>query len=425
VSAPAVHAGAPGVAAQLLEAKQWVRSADDGAVSAEFVGTEPARVPAAAERVLIADDNADMREYLGRLVSPYWHTTLVPDGRAALESALAAPPDLVLSDVMMPEMDGVALLAALRADDRTKTIPVILLSARAGEEARLTGLETGADDYLVKPFSAREVVTRVRTHLEMARVRREAFDALRRTQSQLIQSAKLASLGELVAGVAHEVNNPLAFVISHLDTIQRSLARVEQEVAGRLPNETASQWQRALTRLPQLSGGLTRIQELVLKLRTFARLDEGERKLISVRQSIDSVLVIVGHRLGTRITVSMELNAPDRIDCFAGLFNQVLMNLITNAIDAIADKGTIAIKSDLRNGQFELSVADTGCGISESVRARVFDPFFTTKPVGQGTGLGLSIAHSIAVKHGGELELSARDGGGTLATLRFPLRAVP
>jgi signal transduction histidine kinase len=99
--------------------------------------------------------------------------------------------------------------------------------------------------------------------------------------------------------------------------------------------------------------------------------------------------------------------------------------LITNAIDAIADKGTIAIKSDLRNGQFELSVADTGCGISESVRARVFDPFFTTKPVGQGTGLGLSIAHSIAVKHGGELELSARDGGGTLATLRFPLRAVP
>lgn len=424
VSTPTEYTVAPATAAQLLEAKQWIRKPDEAALSGGLETTEvkapPTGVPAG--RLLIADDNADMRHYLRQLLSPYWETTVAPDGKAALDSALAAPPDLVLSDVMMPEMDGVTLLDALRANEKTKTIPVILVSARAGEEARLAGLETGADDYLVKPFSAREVVTRVKTHLDMARLRREAYEELRRTQAQLIQSAKLASLGELVAGVAHEVNNPLAFVISHLDTVQRSLAAVEPALAGALPERAATQWDRALARLPELRGGLARIQELVLKLRTFARLDEGERKRISVRESIESVLTIVRHRLGDRIQVSMDLRGPEVIDCFAGLFNQVLMNLVTNAIDAIDGSGSIVIRSELRDGQFELSVADTGRGIPDAVRARVFDPFFTTKPVGQGTGLGLSIAHSIAQKHGGDIELSPRDGGGTVARMRFPLK---
>src|SRR5207244_714922 len=125
---------------------------------------------------LVADDNSDMREYLVRLLAPRWAVEVVADGEAALASSLERPPDLILSDVMMPRMDGVALLRALRADPRTNTIPVVLLSARAGEEAVVAGLETGADDYLVKPFSARELVSRVATHLEMVRVRRVATD---------------------------------------------------------------------------------------------------------------------------------------------------------------------------------------------------------------------------------------------------------
>ena len=416
-------AAAPEVAAQVLEAKQWVRPADIAVLSSDFPAAEaeaPLRAPSSG-RILVADDNADMREYLRRLLSPHWSTTLAPDGRAALDAALSSPPDLILSDVMMPEMDGVALLHALRADARTKTTPVILLSARAGEEARLAGLETGADDYLVKPFSAREVLTRVRTHLEMGRLRREAYDELRRTQAQLIQSAKLASLGELVAGVAHEVNNPLAFAISHLNTVERSLEAVQQAGAHPSSGQAATQWERALSRLREMHDGLTRIRELVLKLRTFSRLDEGEQKQINVRESIDSVLSIVGHRLEARITVATDFRGPEIIDCFAGLFNQAVMNLVTNAIDAIDEAGTISITTDLRDDHFELCIADTGRGIPEAVRDRVFDPFFTTKPVGQGTGLGLSIADSIAKKHGGQIQLAPRRGGGTEARLRFPL----
>ena len=425
---PATLSDLPSAFAQVLEAKQWTRDADgagpeyarDTAVE-KAEGVSPRAQGSRGGRVLVADDNADMREYLDRLLSPYWETTLVPDGRAALDAALTAPPDLILSDVMMPGMDGVALLAALRADARTRTIPVILVSARAGEESRLAGLETGADDYLVKPFSAREVVTRIRVHLEMARLRREAYDELRRTEAQLIQSAKLASIGELVAGIAHEVNNPLAFAISHLHTVNRNLEGVRAAVGPPLLELGGAQWQRALDRLQEMQGGLTRIQELVLKLRTFARLDEGERKQISVRESVDSVLTLLTHRLTSRITISKDLRGPDLIESFAALFNQAIMNLLTNAIDAIEGEGSIVITSDLRSGFFELCVADDGRGIPEPLRTRVFDPFFTTKPAGEGMGLGLSITHSITRKHGGSLELSPKEGGGTLATIRFPL----
>jgi DNA-binding response OmpR family regulator len=145
--------------------------------------------------ILIADDNSDMRQYLVRLLSERYEVQAFPDGKAALDAALERAPNLVLSDVMMPNLDGFGLLRELRADPQTKTVPIILLSARAGEEARVEGMEQGADDYLIKPFSARELLARVQTHLQMARVRSQAEDALRRRTEQFETLFNEAPLG--------------------------------------------------------------------------------------------------------------------------------------------------------------------------------------------------------------------------------------
>jgi signal transduction histidine kinase len=440
------------LAAHVLEAKRWLRS------SSEARASMPARPstwpPSQGERpgrLLVAEDNADMRDYLRSLLAPHWETQLVPNGKAALDAALDSPPDLVLSDVMMPEMDGVALLQALRADPRTSTVPVILISARAGDEARLLGLETGADDYLVKPFAAREVLTRVRTHLEMARARKasgeaaralsetraslmadleqkhvalgSAYAELRETQSQLVQSAKMASLGELVAGIAHELNNPLSFALGHIHTISGALGKLKPGGDALAEGDVESTWQRATDRARELRGGLERISDLVRRLRTFSRLDEGELKHVSVRESVESVLTILRHRLSDHISLVVELGEPDEIECYASLFNQAAMNLLTNAVDAVDGAGHVTLTTGARDGWFELVVSDDGPGIPEAIRERVLEPFFTTKPVGSGTGLGLSITHSIAQRHGGVVELCPREGGGTVASLRFPLQA--
>jgi PAS domain S-box-containing protein len=215
----------------LEEALSWLRDPADGAaapVPAERV--EPARSPRA--RVLVADDNADMRSYLRGVLAPHFAVELAGDGRVALDAARRAPPDLVLTDVMMPDLDGFGLLQALRADERTRAIPVVMLSARAGEESRIEGLQAGADDYLVKPFSARELIARVRTHLELSRLRRESE----------LQSSRLNTLFEqapaaicVLAGPAHVyrlMNPPCLEAIGYRPVIGRTIRQAMPELEG-------------------------------------------------------------------------------------------------------------------------------------------------------------------------------------------------
>jgi two-component system, NtrC family, sensor kinase len=248
-----------------------------------------------------------------------------------------------------------------------------------------------------------------------------AYAELQAKQVQLIQAVKMASLGELVAGIAHEINNPLSFVVSHLKTASTSLGKVRQELGESASVTLKEQCERAQNRLAESRQGMDRIGNLVLKLRTFSRLDEGEQKQVSIREGIASVLTILEHRFKDRIRVETHFGHPDLVECFPSLLNQAIMNLVANAIDAITDEGTISITSGADADSYMILVTDTGHGIPEHLRQRVLDPFFTTKPVGQGTGLGLSISYSIAQRHRGTLELRPREGGGTVASIRFPL----
>ena len=363
---------------------------------------------------------------------------LARSGNQALRMLLKRAFAVALLDVQMPEMDGFEVARHARQNPTTRDVPLLFLTAtHDSEEGVLRGYGSGAVDFLFKPIDSMILRSKVRVFLDLYRSRSEltaqkhalettyaelqkAHRELKATQAQLVQSAKMASLGELVAGIAHEINNPLSFAVSHLDTAQKSLAHVEAEHAGAWLESTGQHWTRARSRLHEMAIGLERIRELVIKLRTFSRLDEGERKRVNLRECIDSVLMILKHRMKDRIVVDLSLGVPEELDCYPGLLNQALLNLLANAIDAIAGRGTITIASDVSDGVYRIAISDTGPGIPREIRARVFEPFFTTKPVGQGTGLGLSITYSIVRKHEGTLELKDAEGGGTMVVIRLP-----
>jgi two-component system, NtrC family, sensor kinase len=391
--------------------------------------------------VLIVDDvEANLTALRAVLEGVRCTVTSASSGTQALRALLRNDFAVMLLDVQMPEMDGYEVARHARMNPATREVPIIFLTATHDSAENVArGYGSGAVDFLFKPFDSTVLLSKVRIFLELYSSRQKLTDAnldlrrsneqlaaayqdLKSAQSQLVQSAKMASLGELVAGVAHEINNPLAFVLSHMDTIRRSLEQYRGHVSPGMPREAEDQWQRAHSRMAEAEVGLGRIRDLVLKLRTFSRLDEGERKIASISECIDSVVTILGHRLKDRIRLVTELGVPDQLDCFPALLNQVLLNLLANSLDAIDGEGTVTIKTGAEGQTFVIAISDTGSGIPSELRERVLEPFFTTKPVGQGTGLGLSIAYSIVKKHEGTLELGDAPGGGTLATLRLPLR---
>jgi two-component system NtrC family sensor kinase len=412
--------------------------------------------------VLLVDDiEANLIALEAQLGTLSCNLVRANNGNDALRELLKREFAVMLLDVQMPEMDGYEVATYARENPATCQVPIIFVTAMLEtEEKVLRGYGSGAVDFLFKPVNPTILRSKVKVFLELAQGRHQLWRAhgeleaknrelheavaskaalaesfqhanvelgrayldLKAAQTSLIQAAKMASLGELVAGIAHEINNPLAYCVSHVETVKRCLRNVETGARVALSEPPVSQpWERAQSRLDDMSLGLARITDLVVKLRTFSRLDEGEMKKVNVKESIDSVLTILGHRLAPRIQVNLDCGRPERIECNPALFNQALMNLISNAVDAISGEGTIGISTGAAGGMYRLVVQDTGSGIDPKVRDRIFEPFFTTKPVGVGTGLGLSIAYSIVQKHGGKLEAEDAPGGGTRMVMQIPL----
>ncbi len=419
-------------------------------------------------RVLVIDDSATYRQSLSdELREDGCEVTQVTSGDEGLKRLAELDYDCVMVDMVMPGMDGIAFCKELstRRSDAQTPIVVLMLSAYENKENVARALEAGADDFvgkstemsvlrarlrallrrkflleqnerIIEEFRVREMETlRAKAEKEAAEARaalaegleranrdlEEANRKLRETQVHLIQSEKMASLGQLVAGIAHEINNPLSFALSNVFSIQNWLAAVLAEADGCLAGDARARLEKARARIVDTGQGLERVRELVVKLRTFSRLDEGEFKRIDVREAIESVLLFLRHKTADRIDVVRDFAADNDLGCYAGQLNQVIMNVIANAVDAIPETGTLTVRTGLaEDGSFLIAVRDSGCGIPPENLERIFDPFFTTKAVGQGTGLGLAISYKIVQAHQGRIEIDSAVGSGTEVRVLIP-----
>ena len=410
--------------------------------------------------VVVAEDNADMRRLLVHLLAAEFTVRPARNGREALELVRARPPALVVTDVMMPEMSGTELCEAIKADPELAGIPVMLVTSKAERAMKIEGLERGADDYVTKPFHPRELLARARALVRVRSLQEElaeqnaalerALRHVRETEVQLIQAERRAAVGELAAGLAHEMNNPLNFALNAVRELRACLERVSAFVAGVAELDwrdgaKAAEAARRLQELEAESGvaeaaataaelvgivieGLERTERLVADLRDIGTPRGHRTEPVELGRVLDSTLALVRpvmHR--NRITVEREIaEGLPRVPGDPSALAQLLLNLLKNAAEALEETGgTVRIRAALAadGAGVEVSVSDDGPGIDPALAERIFEPFVTTRPPGRGTGLGLPISRRIAEAHGGSLALDATAGAGATFVLRLPLEA--
>jgi signal transduction histidine kinase len=450
---------------RLTEMEQTVERAEGAAAPAQAKAFMPAgSVPRDAPEVLVVEDNADMRQLLSFLIGQEFQLRVARNGREAMEAVRARKPDLVLTDVMMPELSGTELCAALKGDPATEGIPVVLITSKAEREMKIEGLELGADDYVTKPFHPRELLARIRSLVKLRRLQEElserntlleatneelqgTMNELKEASAQLVHAERLSALGELAAGVAHEVNNPVNFAVNALKALQECVGEV-REVAAKMAQVDACEPEAFAKRIRELqrlrerlrfderadalvelagivSEGLERTSKLVGDLRDFAAPDDRPRADLDLTKGLRSTVRLVGQSLaktGIEVRVNLPTHLP-RIEGEARALNQVFLNLLKNAAESLTGRsGCIDLTARPEGDAVVIELRDDGPGIAPEVREHVFEPFFTTKNAERGSGLGLSICRRIVKQHGGSIELESEPGRGTLVRLRLPVR---
>jgi signal transduction histidine kinase len=368
-------------------------------------GEHPAGDP--RPRVLVADDNADMRQYIVRLLGERHRVEAVPDGEAALSAARERPPDLVLTDVMMPRRDGFGLLQALRADPATRETPVIMLSARAGEESRVEGMEAGADDYLIKPFSARELLARVGAHLQMARIRRDASEALRDADRRK---------DEFLAVLSHELRGPLAPLGNMLKVLRRADGEPE------LTRQAHATMERQLAHLVRLVDDLLDISRIT---RNKMELRKERVELAGILHQGLEACRPQAEEFRHDITVRLPPE-PIYLNADPVRLGQVFQNLLHNACKYTEPAGRIRLTAERQEGDVVVTVQDSGLGIPPDKLASIFDMFTqvdgSRERAQGGLGIGLTLVKRLVEMHDGTVEArSEGPGRGSAFVVRLPV----
>lgn len=405
--------------------------------------------------ILIVDDSSANIMLLGSILQDHGYTVRAAiTGELALKNVHRQAPDMILLDVNMPGMDGYEVCKALKSEPSLVEIPVIFVSAAGDTEDKLRAFEEGGVDYVTKPFQAKEVLARVETHLTLARARKEleqknsalekALFELKQTQTHLVQSEKMAALGMLTAGIAHELNNPLNFISASVQALKKIVVPFEELIHlcekshGNCThferwcndNNHSELCETLIELVDNSCYGSNRAAEIVRGLRIFTRLDESELKSTDLHENLDAVLLLLHNRYMNRIKITKNYGELPTWVCQPGKLNQVFMNLVSNAIDAIYAKPwqtpdeeiTITTRLEERNDGYwaVVDITDTGTGMTDDVKQRLFQPFFTTKNVGDGVGLGLAISHGIVHEHEGTIEVESAPGKGSTFRVIIP-----
>jgi len=378
--------------------------------------------------VLVADDNADMRQYIGRALAGEFEVQTVADGAAALAALKMRIPDLIVADVMMPRLDGFGLLSAVRSDPETSGIPFIMLSARAGEESRIEGLEAGADDYLVKPFSARELLARVDGHIKMNQLRRRGEAALRASEKRL--AAELESTSrlheilkeadqrkdEFLAMLAHELRNPLAPLRNGLQVMKldrNNPANIELCIGI---------MERQLTQMVRLVEDLMDVNRIT-RGRIELRRDRVELIRI-IQQAVETSMPAI-----EKGSHELILNVPSRpiiVEADEARLAQALSNLLNNAAKYTEVGGHITLNVTPEAEEVAISIHDTGIGIPEEMLSRIFDMFtqldHSPERTQGGLGIGLTLVKRLVEMHGGSITAQSDGRGkGSKFVIRLPV----
>lgn len=377
--------------------------------------------------LLLADDEPDMLRFLKSELQDQYHVLEATDGQQAIEKAKQFLPDLIILDMMIPEKDGLQVSQELRKHTPTKSIPIILLTARIDENIKIRSLSEGINDFLTKPFSSAELHARVKNLIKEYRLQQElarktqsleeALEELKETHSQLLQTEKLASLGRLSAGMIHEINNPLNFVFSSLHVLHKQQKFLSE---GRQPK-----YNRALQ---TIEDGLQRVQHIVSDLRGFTHSRTDEFAYVALHEVMKITLRFLSDQV-KKNNIQMKASVPDDHMVWGNKNQliQVLLNLLQNSVDACKEKTLeqdvpmISVRSNVQEDHIKLLIRDNGEGIAQENIDKIFDPFFTTKDVGEGMGLGLSICYRIVQQHRGHINVRSKLGKFTEVSLELPV----